>query len=116
MRTPLLLIALIALIGLATLRYTSAEISALPTSPLAAATRIAPTALSGRAGEVIKAGSYTYIALEVEGAAAPTWVVVMGHSPARGQLLHLTAWATYDRFDSPRLDRTFAPLTLATMR
>ena len=90
--------------------------AATPGNPLASARRLDPAPLDGRVREALRAGSYTYMALDVPGADEPVWVVVMGPGAASGQPVQLTRWAHYQEFKSPRLGRSFAPLYLATAR
>ncbi len=71
--------------------------------------------LVGQIIERLRAGTYTYLALDT-GADEPAWVVVMGRNVADvGERIRVNTMATRKDFHSRKLDRRFERLIFASI-
>jgi hypothetical protein len=64
--------------------------------------------------ERLKAGSYTYVRLH-DAAGAERWIATLGATAPDTTQVTVDVFARLQRFESPRLGRTFAPLSFARL-
>lgn len=94
----------------------AADVAVAPLSanPLATLSPPSNASFAAIVDERLEAGSYTYMAVRTSDQRT-RWIVTMGPGEAAGRSVRVKSMGERAEFHSPRLDRTFSPLTFATV-